>query len=323
MPGDPAQTAVASPGMLPPDAPPMAGPPMGPPTGPPSGGFPPGAPLSPYAGMPPGPPGPGQQNKTPLYVAIGVVATIALVALIVMLTGGDDDDPAGPDNPPITDPRTPTTATVETVDDPSGPDDPPSGDATVEVVETGFSNFTGGLDERSGAYGFVVENTGDGLATDIQISVSAYDAGGTALASASHTVYVLRPGEQMGIGDEFFGTTLSGEIDSIDVQVSEPSEYGADDVPTEGALTAEGITTRADEYSLSTTFTAKSTYGQQIDYPSAYAIYRDADGNIVGGSRGSLDFLPANGSAAGEVTSWDVIPNVATTEIYLDPGYFD
>lgn len=318
MPGDPVQTAVAAPGMPPPDAPPMAGPPMGPPTGPPSGGFPPGPP-SPYAGMPPVAPAAGQQNKTPLFVAIGVVVTIALVALIVMLTG--DDDTASPDDPPTTDPRVPTTPTDDTIDE---PDDPPSGNATVEVVDSGFSNFMGGFDqdERSASYGFIIENTGDTLATDIQVSVSAYDAAGTAVASASHTVYVLRPGEQMGIGDEFFGTTLTTDIDSVDVQVGEPSDFGIDDVPAEGALTAEGITTRADDYNLTTTFTAKSTYAQQIDSPSAYAIYRDADGNIVGGSVGWLDFLPANGSTAGEVRSYDVIPNVATTEIYLDPGWF-
>ena len=42
-------------------------------------------------------------------------------------------------------------------------------------------------------------------------------------------------------------------------------------------------------------------------------------GGIVGDSDGFRDFIPANGSAAAEITSWEAIPNVASTEVYLDP----
>jgi hypothetical protein len=336
MPGDDA-TAVASPAMAPPGGPPTGPPvgPLGPPTGPPSGGFAPGGPPSggyplgaapsPY-GMPPGAQPPGQQNKTPLYVAIGVVAAAALVGLIVILSSGGDDDPSpGTTTTEVAGPPTTGDTPDTTADTPDTTDDPePSGDATIELAESGFSNFMGGYDqdEKSVAYGFIVENTGDATATDIQISVSAFDASGTALASDSHTIYVLRPGEKMGIGDEFYGDTFTTDVAELDVQVSEASEYGAEDVPEEGALAAEGITTTADDYSIATTFTATSTYAQQIDSPYAYAIYRDAGGAIIGGSTGYLDFIAANGSTAGEVTSWDVIPNVASTEVYLDPGWF-
>lgn len=345
MPGDADATAVSPSGPVPP-AGPVMGPPTGPPTGPPSGGyppaggfppagpasggFPPGAAPSPYAGMPPGAQPPGQQNKTPLYVAIGVVAAAALVGLIVILSGGDDDpetEPTASTNttaaPPTTEPGPdgpdPTTDTTE------GPDDPePSGDNAVVVVDEGFQPFMGGYDqdERTASYGFILENTSDEVATDISISVSAFDASGTALASASHNVYVLRPGETMGLGDEFYGENFASDVAEVQIQVSEPSEYGLDDVPDEGTLTAEGVTTTSDEYGLTTTFTATSTYGEQIDSPQAYAIYRDAAGAIIGGSTGYLDFIAPNGSTAGEVTSWDLIPNVASTEVYIDPGYF-
>jgi hypothetical protein len=93
-------------------------------------------------------------------------------------------------------------------------------------------------------------------------------------------------------------------------------------VPAEGTLTAEGITTSADDYSVTTTFTAASTYAEQIDNPSVYAIYRNAENQIIGGSFGYVDFVPANGSVAGEIRSYEVIPGIATTEVYLDPGYF-
>jgi hypothetical protein len=336
MPGD-AASPVATPTTAPPTGPPYA-PPPGPPSGgfappgagmPGPGGFPPGPPAgppSPYGGMPPAAPSPGSQNRTPLYVAIGVVVAAALVGLIVVLSGGDDDEPAA--STTTTDP-TATTAEPSDTTEPPGTTEAdgggePAGDATVEVVEQGFSNFMGGFDgdEPSASYGFIVENTGDTVATDISISISAYDAAGTAVASDSETIYVLRPGEKIGIGDEFYGTTLTGPIDRVDVQVSEPANYSVGEVPDEGTLTAEGITTTADDYGVNTTFTATSTYAEQIDSPNAYAIYRDAAGKIIGGSLGFLDFVPANGSVAAEVSSYELIPNIASTEVYPDPGYF-
>jgi hypothetical protein len=275
--------------------------------------------------VPPGAPPPGapQQSKTPLYVAIGVVAVIALVGIILVVTGGgDDDEPATPA------PGTPTT--VAPTDGPDGtaapPDgsDAPAGDATVEVIDQGFSNFASGFDddERSASYGFVIENTGDGTATDIRISVSAYDADDNALATDSQTIYVLRPGQKMGVGDEFYGDDLASDVARLDVQISETSDpYWAEEVPDEGRLTAEGVATSADDYGMTTTFTAKSTFGVQIDNPYAYAVYRNAAGEIIGGSTGWLDFVPANGTTAGKITSYDVIPDVDATEVFVDTGY--
>jgi len=332
MPGD--ATAVSAPagGLAAPSGPPMAAP-GGYPQGAPGGGFPPGPvgppgppgpPSGPYGPIPPGvqPPGTGQQNKTPLYIAIGVVAAVALVALVVLVTGGGDDDE------PSTSPTTQSAPTTE-ADPGSGPVSPPttddgpsSGSSTVEVVESGFSNFMGGFDqdEKSASYGFIVENTGDETATDVTINVSAFDANGGALASASHTVYVLRPGQKMGLGDEFYGENFPSDVARIDVQVSEPSEF-ATEVPDEGELSAEGITTSADDYGVSTNFTVVSTFAQQIDSPYAYAVYRDGSGTIIGGSYDILDFVPANGSIAGQVNSYELIPNIATTEIYVDTGW--
>jgi len=339
MPGDTTAVSPASPGVAPPGGPPV-GPPTGPPVGPPgaypggppsggfppggapSGGYPPGAAPSPYGGVPPGGQ-PPSQNRTPLFIAIGVVAVAALVGLIVVLTGGDDDEPTASS----TTEQTPTSPD-DTSDTTAGPatteGDEPSGSAELEVVDSGFSNFMGGFDqdERAVAYGFIVENTGDETVSNVNISVSAFDAAGTAVASESHTIYVLRGGEKVGIGDEFYGTDFTADVADIQVQVSEPSEFGSDDVPAEGSLSAEGITTTPGDYDITTTFTATSTYAQQIDSPYAYAIYRDANGAIIGGSTGYLDFIAANGSVAGEVRSWDLIPNVATTEVYLDPGWF-
>jgi hypothetical protein len=325
----PGEEAPADASALPPPQGSPGGAPMGPPLAPPSGGyappggFPPGGTPSPYTGVPPAGPPPGAQNRTPLYVAIGVVVAVAIVGLIIVLTSGDDGDDERTDRP---DPRPSTT---EEAPDPTGSpeptedDDPPSDSGTVEVVEVGWSNFMGGFDrdELSASYGFIVENTGDETVTDIQVSVSAYDANGTALATASHTIYMLRPGQKMGIGDEFFGENLTAEVADVQVNVSEPENWSLSDIPEEGVLEAEGVTTTTSDYDVTTTFTIRSTFDQQISSPYGYAIYRDASGNIIGGSTGYLNFVPAGGTTAGEITSWEVIPNIASTEVYIDVGF--
>jgi hypothetical protein len=318
----PGQAPAGPPGVAP------AGPPVGPPAGPlgpsPVGGFPPGAQPSPYGGMPAGPQPPGQQNRTPLYIAIGVVVAAALIGLIVVLTSGDDDEPTASPTSETTDGPATTTGAPDTTGSPDTTGTAPTGNGTVEVVDSGFSPFMGGIDgnERTAAYGFIVENTGDELVTDIQINVSAFAADGTALANASHTVNVLRPGQRMGLGDEFYGENFASDVADVQIQVGEPSNYSAENVPDEGELTAEGINSSTTEYGIETTFTATSTYSQQVDSPVVYAVYRDAEGKIIGGSYSYLDFIPAGGSVAGTVESYEVIPNVADTEIYLDTGYW-
>jgi hypothetical protein len=326
----PGEEAPADGSALPPPVGSPGGAPTGPPVAPPSGGYappgppgsgsyPPGAAPSPYTGVPPAGP-PGAQNRTPLYVAIGVVVAVAIVGLIIVLTSGDDDERTDPPEPgPTTteeqpDP-TPTTGTTE--------DQEPQSGGSVEVVEVGWSNYMGGFDndELTASYGFIVENTGDETVTDIQVSVSAFDADGTALATDSHTIYMLRPGQKMGIGDEFWGENLPAEVADVQVAVSEPQNWSLSDIPEEGVLEAEGVTTTTGNYDVKTTFTIHSTFDRQISSPYGYAIYRDANGDIIGGSTGYLNFVPANGSTAGEITSWEVIPNIASTEVYIDIGY--
>jgi hypothetical protein len=348
--GSPSATPGGGPsdlGFAPPGGPP-AGPPLGPPTGPPtgvpggayppagtpSGGFPPGgapgayppgAAPSPYGGMPAGPPGQPGTNRTPLFVALGVVVAAAIIGLIVVMSG-DDDNTADPDRTvdrsDTTLPDDSTDTTGAPSDEPGDePSDEPSGSGQIEVVETGFSNYKDSYDEEIVAsYGFVLENKGDETIASTEVNVALYDASDTVIASDSHTVFVLRPGEKVGVGDELWGE-LTAEVARIEV-VPGPSPYPAD-VPDEGTLTAEGINTVDEEYGgLKTTFTIASTYAEQVDSPNVYAIYRDAGGAIIGGARGYMDFVPAGGKTAAEITTFEVIPNVATTEVYADPSFF-
>lgn len=304
------------------------GPPVGPPTGPPSGGFPagpptsmPGGPMpgapSPYGGMPPAMPGGSGANRTPLFVILGVLATAAVVALFFLMSDGGDDDPASP--------TTSQTPTTDGPDDPtttSGPDEP-TGDGPVQLVDSGFSNFTDSSDEPTAAYGFVVHNTSDDILQSVEIQVVAYAANDKVITTKDFSIGTIRPDEKLGMGNELWGENLQGGLERIEVQISNNPDSVVDpaEIP-DGAFEIGEVTTTADDYNMTTTFHATWTYAAELNiYPSAYALFRDAEGKIVGGSYGSA--APEEGATEADVelTTYDVIPDVETTEVYLEPGW--
>jgi hypothetical protein len=272
------------------------------------------------------PPG-GQQNRTPLFIALGVLVAAALVGVIVMLTSGDDDEPSagpGPDTtvaPVTTAAPGPTEAPGTTAGNTGGGNTGGQAAGEIEVIESGFSVYTDQLSEDQRlSYGFVLQNNGDQVATSVPVTVAFLDESGTVVGSSDENIGVLLPGQKMGIGDEPYDAAANAA--SMQVTVGEPSRWEAPD--GYGEITIEGISTTVDDYGApSSNFTANSTYGEQLDSPYAYALYRNSAGDIVGGSYGFLNFLPASGSTAGEVTSYSSIPDVdgAMTEIYVDPGY--
>ncbi len=320
MPGTADAAAVVAPGAAvpggPPTGPPLA-PPMGPPSGgypagPPSGGFPPGAPPSPYGGMPPGAQPPGTQNKTPLYVAIGVVVAAALVGLIVVLAGGDDEPSAStttteqtPDTP---DDTTASSVTTDTTADPGGGGGGSTAVDGLEASESGFSN-TG--------YGVLITNTSDEDRVNFTVEVAIYDTNDTVVGSDSHSVGRLNAGDTLGIGYDITDEVPNG-VGRLDVSFEEGFSAEA----PAGTFTVSEVATTSDEYSTETTFTVESTYEVDLESTYAYAIYRNAAGDIIGGTYGFVDLIPAGGRATGSVRSYEPVDGVETTEIYVDQGYF-
>lgn len=291
---------------------------------------PPGASAtpSPSGGAPASPPGAAGPNRTALLVTLGVLGALVLVVLVAALASGDDDDPqAGASTTAGTEPV--TTREVETTEPPpdtTQPDEPEEpaesaelGDVSaLEVTETGFSTYIDPLfDEPGGSFGFLVEHTGDGVLVGVPLSVTIMDEAGGILETTSFDIGVIRPGETLGYGGELIEHPTNG-IGGVEVQVGESvSTY---EPPAEGTLTASDVNTTGDEYSVTTTFSVSSTYSEQVDYAEPYAIYRDASGSIIGGGMGIMDFIPPGGEQTGQVDVFGPIPNIATTDVYVDAG---
>lgn len=224
-------------------------------------------------------------------------------------------------------------------------DEAPDG-GEVRVVEQGLSVFPGpaqpgtgytpeavaaGQDHDVVSWGVVVENTSDWVATYTDIAVDLVDPGGAVTLRdrpGAETVVVLLPGERYGTGHTGM-LTEGGEPADLEVEIG-PSEWvTADARGVEFAeITARGIETSNDErLRFVTAFAMESSYSTSRPV-WATAVFRNADGEIIGGTSRANDTYgydpdrtAAPGRSSGEITISRTVPTVDDTqsEVYLDP----
>ena len=263
--------------------------------------------------MPSGPQAPGSgQNKTPLYIAIGAVAVALIVIIAVVLSGGDDND--DPTTSPTTDP--PVTQddpadTTATTTDPGSGSGTGSGSTAVdglEVTDSGFSNTS---------YGFVITNSAGEARVNFTVDVAIYDTSDTVISNDTHSVGRINAGESLGIGYD-----ITDEVPGGVGRLEFSFEEGFEATAPEGSFAVSEVSTQTDEYSTETTFNVSSTYQIDLETTYAYAIYRNGSGQIIGGTYGFVDLVPAGGQARGTITSFEPVEGVATTDVYVDQGYF-
>lgn len=267
----------------------------------------------------PQPPGPPRDRRTPLIIAAGLVLLAAAIGVGVALFAGDDDE-AEPspstDAPPAVSERgdgpSTTGAPDGTTTTTTAPAEPIDG---LAVVESGFSAYQG-FDGPAGSYGLVLENTTGQPITFFAVRVVVYDTNDTVVGTYHHDVAVVNPGTRLGLGAEI-GDPLPHGIGRIDVR----AEKGEGGPAPRGTFTVAGVSTSSDEFGVYTTFVVSSSYDTELQLAHAYAVYRDPAGRIVGGANGLIDRVPPRGRVAGEVTAFDVVPNVARAEVYVDTGF--
>jgi hypothetical protein len=261
-----------------------------------------------------------------LFVALGALAAVVLVGLILVISssGGDDEEPHR--NQPVpTVPTTPTTDEATTEAPPETSSDPGTDGPTVEgttdvadlaLVESGFSvsESEGG----GGSYGIVIVNNGTETVTNFEVQVAVYDPSETVVTTDRHIVAKLGAGEKLGIGYDVLSDDAANGIGRLDVEFEE----GLGDSVPEGSFSVSEVSTSTDEFSTETTFVVTSTYAIDIDSPYGYVIYRNGAGAIIGGTYGFVEMVPANGRASGTLTSFDPVDGIATSEVYVDAGFF-
>lgn len=164
----------------------------------------------------------------------------------------------------------------------------------LKVLDKGF-----GQDRDTIGYAFILENPNPGHAAEnITFQAAAYDAEGTVLKADSGSIAVLWPGQTRGIADTMYlpeGT----KTHRIDVQVK-PQQFTPFDVlPT---FTVEKVTYRPDRYRAKATGIVKSPYKKDASRVEVSAVAYDKNDKIIGGGDTYVDFVPAEGQAAVEVS---------------------
>lgn len=172
--------------------------------------------------------------------------------------------------------------------------------------------------------GIVVTNNGDKVATDVEILVTPYDVDGNAIEytegdpgyenggsiKMAHTLMIgtIMPGEKAATIDMGF-FDLKNVPDHVDVSIrsanwKDPSEL------TEGTVTVEGCRyAPGDEYAYvtlknSTEYDFDVNAGGNSPWMNVFFIGYDADGKIVSGIYGTVQYL-----AAGAEEEVEIIPD--------------
>lgn len=244
-----------------------------------------------------------------MLIERSIVAAVAAVALLTAGACADDDDRGA----------TPETTTPDVGYICSSPAAPAVTSMPVQVVGAGVCGYDDGLGEVT--YGVVVRNTGDETLKDLSLAVDVRGDGGiVAGRSVPHYVYVLAPGEELGVGYRSpaaaapEGLTLGVRVDQMEV-VDEPE--------ADAQVTVSDVSTAVQGNDRTTTFTATSTYPFPLLRVEVYVVYRDAAGAIVGGEQHLIDRMEVQGTAAHTVTSDYLNPTVTRADVYVseNPAY--
>jgi len=241
-----------------------------------------------------------------------VAMVLALVAAACSDAGGSDDDAAS---------TTSSAPAADTVPSSTTTTEPALTGEPLVVAEQGVSSFPDPIDPAAtlGGYGVILQNpNAEVMATGVRVVTRILDDAGTELLVDSALLNAVLPGQRMAVG-----RTLIEPIDGptrleVDVEVSAwllPAS-------TDGRLVAEGIVTEPEEAGGSITrFTVRSTWPADEDGVDVTAVYRAADGRILGAESTSLAVVPVGEPTAGHIQLLSPIPDLAATEVFVGRGF--
>jgi hypothetical protein len=194
------------------------------------------------------------------------------------------------------------------------------GGPAVAVVETGYSVVEGGDEGTGVSVGVVVENRTDKVARLTMVTVEIEGTGDDDCCENTYgfTIRTLLPGQRVGIGATWSGP--GSGVTGIDVSVHGPADAETSLPPIDRrTVPIEEVTTSfspANEPLVSFTTQGPRPW-QDVD---AFAIFRNADGDIVGGAGINGKERPAGVNPRRlQVAAGSRIPDAVTVEVYAFP----
>jgi hypothetical protein len=238
-----------------------------------------------------------------------VTGALVLLAAMAACSGGGDDDAA----------TTTTAASDPTTSESTTTTAPPEGKPLV-VKEQGVSTFPDPIDPLAtlGAYGVVLENPDPKLmATGVRVVTRILDPAGAELLVDSVLLNGILPGQRMAVGRTLIEpieepTSLAVELD-VTAWLPPAS--------TDGKLVAEAVVTEPEPDGGSVTrFAVRSSWPEAEEGVDVTAVYRAADGRILGAEATTLD-VPTGEPTAGQIRLLSPIPDLERTEVFVGRGF--
>ncbi len=212
----------------------------------------------------------------------------------------------------------PVDTTVELFADWSSSGSGDDAEATpVTVTDQGFST-SGDASSSSGTWGALVTNpNGDLTASYVQVIATFRDATGTVVGVESSSIGAIPAGGTGAFGSDYL-YDLPPSASTMDV-VAWTGSWN--DAPVVGALTVSGVTVEPQDYGgVEVIGELTSTFAGAGDGVGVVAVFRDADGVLVGAGTGYVDIVPAGGSTGFSIISVFTYPGPVSAEVYPDPG---
>ena len=236
-----------------------------------------------------------------------------LLAALAMACSGDDGGAASPrvERPALSPTQPQTTGTTEA---------PLVGEPLL-VSEQGLSTFPDPIDPTSslGGYGVVIDNPNpDLMATGVRVVTRILDASGVELLVDRAVLNAVSPAGRMAVGRTLIEPLADPTQLEVQVEVSawlRPASATAE-------LTATEIVTEpAPGGGLVTSFDVSSSWPEREEGVDATAVFRAADGSILGAEYTTIAFVAPGASAPVRITLLSPIPGLASTEVFVGRGF--
>lgn len=238
-------------------------------------------------------------------------AVAGLLVLALASAGCSDDGDATPS--PTTQPRT-TESTASTTTT-----EPLVGQPLV-VTEKGVSSFPDPVNpnETLGGYGVVLHNPNkDLMATGVRVVTRVYDPEDVELVVDSTLLNGILPQHRMAVGR----TLIEPIRDPVRLEVTVEVTAWLPPASSQGRLTSRDVVTEPEEAGGSVTrYKVASTWPEVEEGVDVTAIYRAADGRILGAEVGLID-VPAGKTTEGSIRLLSPIPDLARTEVFVGRGF--
>ena len=172
--------------------------------------------------------------------------------------------------------------------------------AQLMVLEKGFTQLPAGdFGGPTVTYAVVFGNNGTAIATKARVQLTFTGADGAVKSSQDEYLAAVLPGAKAALGDTLYD--VDG-VTAMSVQLLPGDSEKVEKAPADFAVSQ--VNTVAQEFGgLKTTATVSSPFAKDLQDLLVTAVYRGADGAVIGGGFTYLSFVPAKGSAGVELTS--------------------